>query len=138
MSFGWSVGDVIAGINVLIQVFEALDDAKGGKAAHSELARELSSFQNALDGIRKYALQSSMEQAVGNCQQCIDTFVNRMKKFKNIDKDYGGSRWSPDKFMKNVRAVEWAMCKKSEVDDFRKAVLFHTAAILSLQISALR
>jgi hypothetical protein len=138
MSFGWSVGDVIAGIDVLIRVFKALDDAKGGKAAYSELARELSSLQNALDGIGKYGLHSSMEQALGNCQQCIDTFVTRMKKFKNMDKDSGGSRWSPDKFMKNVRAVEWAMCKKLEVDGFRKAVLFHTAAILSLQISALR
>jgi hypothetical protein len=58
-----------------------------------------------------------------------------------MDKDYGASKWSVEAFKKNVRAVEWAMCKKTEVTEFRQAVLFHTAArpaILSLQISLLR
>jgi len=118
MSFGWSVGDVIAGIETLIEDFQALDDARGGKAKYSELARELSSLQNSLNGIEKYKLQSSLDQAVTNCQQCIDAFVDRIKKFKGIDEARGSSRWSLDAFKKNVRAVEWAMCKKTEVDDF--------------------
>ena len=138
MSFGWSAGDVIAGITVLIQVYQSLDNSRGGKASYSELIRELSSLQNALRGIEKLGAQVPLDEAVLNCQKCIDGFVERIKKFKGIEKDYDASRWSLDKFKKNVWAVEWAMCKKSEIDDFRKAVLFHTAAILSLQISALR
>lgn len=138
MSFGWSVGDVIAGIEVLIEIFKALDDTRGGKATYSELARELSSLQNALDGIGTYRIYSSLDQAVRNCQECIDAFVERIKKFRGMNQDQGNWRWSLDTFKKNVRAVEWAMCKKGEVDEFRKAVLFHTGSILSLQISALR
>lgn len=137
MSFGWSAGDVIAGIGVLIQVFAALDDSKGGKASYSELIRELTSLQNALDGIQMLGPGASLDQAVGNCRQCIDAFVARIEKFKGMDKDSSGSVWSLDKFKKNVRAVQWAMCKTEEIDGFRKAVLFHTAAILSLQISVL-
>lgn len=148
MSFGWSVGDLIAGIGVLIQVFEALDDSKGAKISYAELIRELSSFQSALDGIEKSGLstgqaslptstQPLIEEAVQKCQGCIDTFVSRIKKFKGMDKDHG-AKWSLEAFKKNVRVVEWAMCKKGEIDDFRRAVLFHSAAILSLQISILR
>ena len=138
MSFGWSVGDVIAGVTVLIEVYQALDTSRGSKTAYAELIRELSSLQNALGGIEKFGAQELLDKAVLNCQKCINGFVERIKKFKGIDKDYGASRWSLDTFKKSVRAVEWSMCKKSEINDFRKAVLFHTAAILSLQISALR
>lgn len=138
MSFGWSVGDVVAGITTLIHVYQSLEESKGGKPSYAELIRELSGLQSALQRIQDIGNQTSLDDAVLNCQKRIDGFVTRIKKFKGIDKDHGGSMWSVDTFKKNVRAVEWAMCKKSEVDDFRKAVLFHTAAILSLQISALR
>lgn len=129
---------MIAGISVLIQVFQALDHAKGGKASYSELVRELSSLQNALNEVQKLGSQICLDEAVGNCQKCINTFVERIKKFKAMDNDHGESRWSVDAFKKNVRAVEWSMCKRGEVDSFRKAILSHTAAIVSLQISTLR
>lgn len=138
MSFGWSVGDIISATKILIQVFQALDDSRGGKAGYGQLVRELFSLQNALNGVGKLGFQSPLDEAVGNCQRCIDAFVDRMKKFKGMDEDQEASTWSLKTFKKNVRAVEWAMCKKGEVDDFRKAVLFHTGAILSLQVSALR
>lgn len=138
MSFGWSVGDIIAGIGVLIKVYKALDDSSGAKASYSQLNLELSALQNALLGIQRVGSQVQLDEAVLNCHQCINTFVVRIAKFKGIDKENGGSRWSFDAFKKNVRAVEWAMCKKGEIDEFRKTVLSQTAAILSLQISILR
>jgi hypothetical protein len=148
MSFGWSVGDIVAGIGILVQVFEALDNSKGAKASYVELIRELTSFQSALDGIKKSGLstvqaslptstQTIVEEAVQKCQGCIDIFVSRIKKFKGMDKDHG-AKWSLETFKKNARAMEWAMCKKGEIDDFREAVLFHTAALLSIQITILR
>jgi hypothetical protein len=138
MSFGWSVGDVIAGIGVLIQVFQALDDTKGGKASYSELVRELASLQSALNTIQTLGSQAVLAEAISNCQKCIDAFIARMAKFKGIDKDHGVSRWSFKTFKKKARTVEWAIYKKGEIDDFRKAVLSHTTALISLQLSALR
>jgi len=149
MSLGWSVRDIFAGIGVLIHVFEALDNSKGAKASYAELIRELASFQSALDGIERSGLstvqaslpastQTVVEDVVQRCQGCIDIFVSRIEKFKGVDINQCGSKWSLEIFKKNVKAVEWAMCKKGEIDEFRKAVLSHTAAILSLQITILR
>jgi hypothetical protein len=149
MSLGWSVRDIFAGIGVLIHVFEALDNSKGAKASYAELIRELASFQSALDGIERSGLstvqaslpsstQTVVEEVVQRCQCCIDIFVSRIGKFKAVDMNQSGSKWYLEIFKKNVRAVEWAMCKKGEIDEFRKAVLSHTAAILSLQITSLR
>jgi hypothetical protein len=105
---------------------------------HSELLLELSSLQNALDGVEKFGSHSTLFEALRNCQKYIDAFVERIKKFRSIDKDYGASKWSVETFKNNLRAVEWAICKKTEVTEFQQAVLFHAAAILSLQISQLR
>ena len=144
MSFGWSAGDLITGISFLAKIFRALDDSKGGKAAYSELARELSSLKDALETIGDHRTatesppESPINKAIDACQKCIDTFISRMKKFKGMDKDHNGSRWSLETFKKNARAVEWILCKKTEIDDFRRAVQFHAVAILSLQISTLR
>jgi predicted CopG family antitoxin len=87
MSFGWCVGDVISGINFLVQVYQALDESKGGKAGYSELIRELSNLRNALaeierlGALRPDSQQSALKHAVSNCQECIEDFIGRMKKF---------------------------------------------------------
>jgi hypothetical protein len=75
---------VVAGITILIQVFQALDDTKGGKAVYTELILELASLQNALDGVEKLGSHSTLIEAVGNCQKCIDAFVERIKKFRGM------------------------------------------------------
>ncbi|KAH7416629.1 hypothetical protein BKA64DRAFT_717529 [Cadophora sp. MPI-SDFR-AT-0126] len=89
MSFGWSAGDVIAGITFLTQVYQSLDNSKGGKASYSELIRELSGLQNALHRIEKLGAKLLLNEAVLNCQKCIDGFVEQIKKFKSIGKDCG-------------------------------------------------
>jgi hypothetical protein len=138
MSFGWSAGDIISGITFLIKVFEATDSRKGGKALYAELTRELSSLAQAFHALQGLGREQSLDEAIVSCRKCIDSFVGRIRRFKGLDRDNNESSWSLDVFMRNVRAVEWAMWKQGEVDEFRRAVLFHTAAILSLQISALR
>jgi hypothetical protein len=147
MSFGWSAGDVVAGITFLVQVYQALDDSSGGKAAYAALIRELGNLKNALVEIRSLgdkksiepdAPKSSLEQAVESCQKCINCFIERNRKFTGMDEDVGRSKWSIEVFKKNVRAVEWKLTKRNEVDEFRKEVLSHTTTILSLQISTLR
>jgi hypothetical protein len=147
MSFGWSAGDVVAGITFLVQVYQALDDSSGGKATYAALIRELGNLKNALIEIRSPedkksnepdAPKSSLEQAVESCQKCINCFIERNRKFTGIDEDVGSSKWSIEAFKKNARAVEWKLAKRKEVDEFRKEVLSHTATILSLQISTLR
>jgi len=61
-----------------------------------------------------------------------------MKKFRGMDQNQESSKWSLEAFKKNVRAVEWKLCKKGEIESLRKSVVLHTASILSLQISNLR
>jgi hypothetical protein len=147
MSFGWSAGDVVAGITFLVQVYQALDDSSGGKANYAALIRELGNLKNALLEIQPLedktptepdAPKSALKQAVACCQECINCFIERNRKFAGMDEDASTSKWSIEVFKKNARAVEWKLMKGKEVDVFRKEVLSHTTTILSLQISALR
>lgn len=47
------MGDVFAGIGVLFEIFDALDDTRGAKSLYYEPIQELPILQNALHGIEE-------------------------------------------------------------------------------------
>ena len=77
VGFGFSVGDFIAGINLLIETVKSFSETHGAKADHQELGRELISLKNALDGIQALSLNtaqaaqiSAVNAAVDSCRSC--------------------------------------------------------------------
>jgi hypothetical protein len=143
--FGFSVGDFIAGIGVLRDVIGAFSDTKGARTSYKEVVQELSSLQSSLEGIQALKCDPGQEDqyaavtdAVERCQQCIKRFVERMSKFKDILSAPGASQWPSSNFKRSVQKIEWSLCRKSDVEQFRKEVQIHKAAILSLQASLLR
>ena len=138
VAFGFSIGDVIAGINLLIDSVKSLDSAHGAKADYQELGRELSSLNDALDGIQALSLsQAQLAQvkavntAVDGCRICIDGFVQRNSKFQSLDST-PAKRWSPAAFKKGVLGIRWAIVKKKEVAKFRLDIQRHSDRILLL------
>jgi hypothetical protein len=79
-----------------------------------------------------------MLEAVKGCQKCIEAFLERISSFKNMLAEPRGSRWSSVTFKKSLQKVEWALCKKWDIEQFRKEVQIHKVAILSLQSTMLR
>ena len=143
--FGFSFGDFIAAIGVLRDVIGAFSDTKGARASYVEVVQELSSLRSALEGIQTLKCDSDQQdqysaviEAVERCQQCIGRFVERMSKFRDILSVPGHSKWSPSNFKRSVQKIEWSLCRKSDVEQFRKEVQIHKAAILSLQSTLLR
>ena len=136
--FGFSVGDFIAGIDLLVDSVKSLDEAHGAKADYQELGRELSSFKNALDGIQALSLgQAQVDQvtavntAVDGCRLCVDEFVQRNSKFESLD-SIPSKRWSLASFKKGVLGIRWAVVKKKEVAKFRSDIQRHSDHILML------
>ena len=138
VAFGFSIGDFIAGINLLIDSVKSLDKAHGAKADYQELARELSSLNDALDGIHTLSLsQAQVSQvkavstAVDGCRLCIDGFVQRNSKFESLDSS-PSKKWSSAAFKKGVLGIRWTIVKKKEVAKFRSDIQRHSDRILIL------
>ena len=135
VTFGFSVGDFIAGINLLIDVVHSLDNTHGAQADYQELGRELQSLKSGLDGIGALCLDSTYETeisavnaAVDNCRTCVNMFVRRNDGFKSLE-NTSRERWSLARVKKCGRGVQWAVWKKDDVVRFRDQVHCHSGAI---------
>ena len=138
VAFGFSIGDFIAGINLLIDSVKSLDEAHGAKADYQELGRELSDLSNALDGIQTLSLSqvqvshvNAVNNAVDGCRLFIEGFVQRNSKFESLDSS-PSKRWSLAAFKKGVLGIRWAIVKKKEVAKFRLDIQRHSDRILLL------
>ena len=79
--FGFSVGDFINGVTLLIDVLHSLSDTHGPQADYKELKSELQSLNSGLDGVRSLSLESFNETdispviaAVDKCRACVEDF----------------------------------------------------------------
>ena len=138
VGFGFSVGDFIAGINLLIDSVKSLDEAHGAKADYQELGRELSNLKDAFDGIQRLSLSQAqvaqakaVDTAVTGCRLCIDGFVQRNSNFQGLDSS-PPKRWSLAALKKGVLGIRWAIMKKNEVAKFRSDIQRHSDHILML------
>ena len=135
VAFGFSVGDFIDGVNLLIDAIHSLSDTYGAQADYKELERELHSLNSGLDGIRSLSLEPSLETeisavnaAVDKCHTCVEDFVRRNSKFKSLE-NTPSKKWSLATLKKCGRGVQWAIWKKDDVAKFRDQVQYHSGAI---------
>ena len=138
VGFGFSVGDFIAGINLLIEIVKSFSETHGAKADYQELGRELISLKNALDGIQALSLNtaqaaqiSAVNAAVDACRLSVDGFVQRNNKFRSLG-CAPVKQWSLAAFKNGVLGVKWAILKKNKVVKFRADVQAHSNGIQML------
>lgn len=143
--FGVGIGDFIAGIGLLKEALGAFSDTKGARASFREVAQELSSLQSALENIRGVEYKTNQEylyapiiDAVNKCQHCVGRFLRQVSKFRDTLAVPGTPGWSISSLRNQLHKIEWALCKKSDIEQFRKEIQVHQAAILSLQSALLR
>lgn len=130
--FGVSVGDFISGINLIRELIKALEDSAGSSVEYRDLIRELYSLERALLEVKHLNLDESqhtqsvaLRQAAVQCQQTIDEFLQKIRKFQPSSST-GGSK-SP--WRDGLRKIEWALYKKDDVQKFRAQLNGHTASI---------
>ena len=137
-SFGFSASDFISIIKLIRDITEALEDSAGSCAEYLDLIRELYSLERALLEVKGLELDESQRpqkialvQAAAQCQQTIDEFVQKIRRFQPALRIGGsGSGWR-DILCK----VQWALCKKEDVRSFRAKLSGHTASINILMMT---
>ncbi|KAL8792264.1 MAG: hypothetical protein Q9195_005143 [Heterodermia aff. obscurata] len=139
--FGFSLGDFIAGIGLLLDIFQSLNSTNGAPADYKELWRELMNLKIALQGVRSLSpdpsqgpqasVVSSIASAVNDCLSCIDGFMQKNKEYSQLGST-PANRWSSAGFKSSWRMVGWATWKKAEVAKFKGQVQQHVAAIQML------
>ncbi|KAM0801690.1 hypothetical protein BDR22DRAFT_156623 [Usnea florida] len=139
--FGFSVGDFIAGINLLIDAIHSLSDTNGAQADYEGLGRQLSNLKNGFECIESLDLDatqiaqvSAVDTALSDCRLCIDDFTRRNSRFKSLETP-SGEQWTLAALKRQGRKVQWALWKKADVAKFGAAIQLHSDAVQMLLAS---
>jgi hypothetical protein len=134
-AFGFSAGDFIAGIKLVKDLIDSLDEAVGAGPAFRRLAAELRSLERALTEVKNLRVHQSqavqkvaLEQAASQCKECIDTFLWENTKFSNTL----GALATKSKWRTNLRKFQWAVCKPDVVSKFRAEIAGHVLTVNTL------
>ncbi|RSM02594.1 hypothetical protein CEP52_007900 [Fusarium oligoseptatum] len=123
MSFGYSVGDVIAGANLTYRLIRIMADTRGGSVEFLEAMSELSAMQQAffqVGNIRSHemlpaATVNAASHIVLSSMDIIAKFLERSKHYQRI---LGDSRASST-FESSWCKVGWTLYKSHELRDLR-------------------
>ena len=136
--FGFSVGDFINGISLIKELINALEDSAGSSSEYRELIKELYSLERALVEVKHLNLNESqlhqkaaLCQAANQCQETIDDFLQTIQKYQPALSN-GTLKFS---LKGSLRKIQWALCKKDDVENFRAKVTGHTAAVSILLLT---
>jgi len=132
MSFGWSVGDIVAAINLVNQIIQCVSDIDGSQANFQELQSELQALQLALTNISALADEPgqipdivALKFVACSCQETLQRFFEKIKPF---DESLGvGSRKS--KLRKAPRMVRWELLVKKDIPEFRSYLVAHVGSL---------
>lgn len=140
MSFGWSVGDVVATIQLVVKITNALQDSTGSSSQYRGIINELNSLNSALVKVKDIRLEGPQQHqqialfgAALQCRQTIDGFMEKVEKYMSSLGEVG----SGSKVRDSWRKVQWSLCSQKEVDRFRASLNAHTSAI-SIMLQAIQ
>ncbi|KAL8657662.1 MAG: hypothetical protein Q9226_001692 [Calogaya cf. arnoldii] len=140
--FGFSVGDIVAGLKLIKQSIEAFQDTKGSSATYQALIHEIDSLKDGLEAIEDLSLDQrfgpkskqclAVQEAIARCWHCIDNFLSTTAKFQ----PWLGSDAPPGFRRKaSLRKVQWALCKRDDVSRFRAQLERHCSSISMLLVT---
>jgi predicted HicB family RNase H-like nuclease len=136
--FGFSVGDFIAGINLVKDVIKALQDSRGSSKEYLELIAELRSLETALFEVKtldlrieQRAKRAALREASKQCQTSIDNFLKDLMKY-STNLRLGGSLCA---WKDAYRKIQWKLCKKDDLVRFREEIGFHVQSIQMLMLT---
>ena len=142
MSFGYSVGDFIAGANLTYRLISALSETQGASMEYQEAIHELGSIQQTFFQVGQMKASSMLSQATINVAshivisslELIGNFLERTKKYRQRFCSNSGTGLVADSW----RKMGWALFKREELESLRESlhrkltaigVLFSTAQL---------
>ncbi len=137
MSFGFSLGDFLAAIELVGTVIQSLRDSGGAKASFGELVHELTSLETALLRVQQLDLgdeqkgdYAAITQVASQCQFTIERFWSKVSQFQD-PLLYDSRSVITAAWMK----VRWTLCKKEDLAKFKADIAAHTQSILLLLVA---
>lgn len=127
VSFGFSVGDFLAALNLVETVIVALRETSEARTSFRSLIDELYVLESALRVKRLdvdnslYIKKLALQQAASQCQRTIDLFYTKVQKYQPYLQQDGTSSKLKDAWAR----IKWATCRKGDVDTFRAEIRGH-------------
>jgi hypothetical protein len=137
MSIGVSaVGDIIAICLLAKDLAEALNSSRGAASEYREIRRELWDLEKSLlqvdllfrtcdRSIELNALHETARAAAENCRDCIEPFLEKIRKYEGSLKDGG----SGNRFKDAARKVQWQVLQSGDAVLFRAEIAAHCQSI---------
>ena len=143
--FGFSVGDIIAGIGLAVKVCKACKDTGGAFDQFEHIMVELEAYQAVLQRLQnaQYSTMPEIEKFAAQCMIPVQTFRGKIAKYESA---FTESPSSPGRSLKDViqsfkvfpRRAQWALIAIKEVKELRAALqlpLSTLGVFLGLDIS---
>ena len=134
--FGFSFGDMVSGISLVKDLIKALQDSGGAATDYRNLMSELYGLERALIAVKDLSLlenadeYQAVRQAVGQCQICVDRFLQKVIKYQPLS---AGTTTLRDA----VKKVTWALCRQEDLLKFRRSLEMQKSS-MSLLLNALQ
>ncbi len=138
MSFGFSVGDFLAAIELVHNLALALSNNRGSGAKFKGLIQELYAIERVMIEIKTLQMPPGLEsqiwmvqQATSQAQTAITKFLQQNDVYMRYLGQENSSKWWNKAFYK----IKWAVCKSDDVEELRASLRGHTMAMgLVLQV----
>ena len=132
VGFGFSASDFVAVLKLVRTVIDALRESSHATTSFHSLIQELCALEYALRCVKRLdptagdsADYAALREAACQCQQAIDGFYKKIRKYQPHLQRGGTNSAIQDGWMK----IKWAVCKKEDVENFRAEIRGHTSSI---------
>jgi len=116
-----TVGDIIAIVNLALQIRQALSDSRGASNDYRDLINELDAFRCALAVVEDRILASPpsddivrhIRREATTCRRFMQDFLGSIEGYKVLSEKRQHSTW---------RKILWSFFKAKEVGNFRQKI----------------
>lgn len=133
--FGWSAGDIVVSIKILVAVASAFKEAKGAKSQFAESSTWLSTFASDLERIHDYTAENPDARYTANIIGLIGNIDKHYAEFERYLQKYNeslSSNASPNLIAGCVKKIKWSFKElQGRVQSLKVAV---TAPIVSINM----
>lgn len=132
MSFGWSVGDIVASITLLVKIGGALKETGGASSDYQESIEFLFGLEITLQNLQRIApvllpssQQSILQLEIEKIAKPIAVFFHRVQKLdKSLGKESEKALWKAA-----PRKIQWALQVSKEVKALRDSISVPIASL---------
>ncbi|KAL5320495.1 hypothetical protein ACEPPN_011301 [Leptodophora sp. 'Broadleaf-Isolate-01'] len=133
MSFGWSVGDLIAAINLLTKIGGALRDADGASFEYRDATNFLNTLRITLENLKSLdTIPIDTHKADNLRQQCEHIRVPLGAFLDGVNRRYEaslGSSSQRSRLLSAPRKIQWALYTSKKIKQLQERVAIPMAAV---------